>query len=77
MGRELLTVDELARRWRLKPSWVYQHIGELPHFKLGNLVRFDPDELEEHLCKARRGTKTENQQYPVAVRSSPRTGESC
>jgi hypothetical protein len=55
MENELWTVEELARRWRLKPSWLYQHMGELPHIKLGNLVRFDPQELESfHRLASRR-----------------------
>ncbi len=57
MARELWTVEEVAQKWRLKPSWIYQHMGELPHIKLGNLVRFDPDELEEYLLQARKGPR--------------------
>lgn len=52
---ELWTVEDVANRWRLKPSWIYQHIAELPHLKMGNLVRFVPDELEKYLARARRG----------------------
>jgi predicted DNA-binding transcriptional regulator AlpA len=55
MPNELWTIEEVTARWRLKPSWVYQHIRELPHIKLGNLVRFDPNELEQYLLKSKRG----------------------
>ena len=55
---ELWNVEQLAEQWRLKPSWIYQHIHELPHYKIGNHVRFDPRELEEFLEKARRGPKS-------------------
>ena len=53
MSKELWTVQEVAKNYRLKDSWVYQHMGELPHYKLGNLVRFDPDELDDFLRKHR------------------------
>jgi len=52
---ELWTVEDVAEHWRIKTSWIYQHIGDLPHFKLGNHVRFAPEELKEFLLRARRG----------------------
>ncbi len=55
MTDELMTVGELAARWKVKESWVYQHMAEIPHIKLGNLVRFDPEELEQSLLKSKRG----------------------
>ncbi len=55
MVKELIDVATLAKKWELKESWLYQHINELPHHKLGHLVRFDPVELEEYLKKSRRG----------------------
>jgi hypothetical protein len=55
MINELWTVEDLATKWRLKPSWIYQHIAELPHLKLGNLVRFVPEELERYLARSRKG----------------------
>jgi hypothetical protein len=32
----LLTVEELAARLRVQPSWVYTHADELGAFRLGN-----------------------------------------
>jgi len=60
MFGELWTVQEIAKNYRLKESWIYQHMAELPHFKLGNLVRFDPDELQDHLRKLHRGPVAAN-----------------
>ena len=57
MNKEMWDVPTLAKHWKLKESWVYQHINELPHFKIGHLLRFDPDQLEEYLKKAKRGPK--------------------
>jgi hypothetical protein len=44
---DLVTVDELARWLRVKPSWVYERTrsrgqDRIPHFRLGKYVRFDP-----------------------------------
>ncbi|MDA2933966.1 helix-turn-helix domain-containing protein [Acidobacteria bacterium AH-259-D05] len=58
--KELWNVPKLAKKWDLKTSWIYQHIHELPHYKLGSLVRFDPQELEQFLIeKARRGPRSD------------------
>jgi len=57
--KELWDVHQLAKKWGLKASWIYQHIHELPHYKLGNHVRFDPHKLEQFLEeKARSGPRS-------------------
>ena len=37
---EFLTVEEVAGRLRLKPSWVYKHADELGCYRLGKYIRF-------------------------------------
>ena len=51
----LLSIQQLSELWGIKLSWIYQHISELPHRKIGNLVRFVPSELEAYLENNRRG----------------------
>jgi excisionase family DNA binding protein len=46
MKREILTPNEAAELFRVPLSWIYGHVGELPHFKIGRLLRFDRAELE-------------------------------
>ena len=48
---ELITVDELCRLLKLKKSRVYYltHIEQIPHYKIGQNLRFDPREIEEWL----------------------------
>lgn len=41
----LLTVDELAAQLRVPTSWVYDHVREIPHLKLGRHVRFEQDAI--------------------------------
>lgn len=36
----LLTVEEVAGRLRVKPSWVYSHADELGAYRLGKYLRF-------------------------------------
>jgi excisionase family DNA binding protein len=37
---EMLTVEELAARLRVKASWVYRHADELGCYRLGKYIRF-------------------------------------
>lgn len=42
---EVLTPAELAKRWNLPESWVYEHVraraaDPIPHLRLGKYVRF-------------------------------------
>jgi hypothetical protein len=45
----LLTVQELAKRLRLPPSWVYRHAAELGAFRLGKYLRFALPRVMERL----------------------------
>jgi excisionase family DNA binding protein len=47
-GREnvIFSVDELAEYLRVSAKWVYEHTYELPHFKLGGLLRFRKKEID-------------------------------
>ena len=53
--QELLTVEELGRWLKIPKATVYDwtHTGVIPHYKVGRLVRFDPQEIEAWL-EARR-----------------------
>ncbi len=37
---EIFTVETLAAYLMTTPKWVYNHIHELPHFKIDGLLRF-------------------------------------
>jgi excisionase family DNA binding protein len=41
-GLEYMTADELARRLRMTPAWVYNETraGRIPHLKLRRYVRY-------------------------------------
>jgi excisionase family DNA binding protein len=48
MREQLLTADDLAARWQVKPAHVYAlaRRGEIPTVRLGKYVRFRLDAIE-------------------------------
>ncbi len=47
----LVTVNDVAERFGVAPSWVYEKAadGTLPSLKIGVYIRFKPSEIEEFL----------------------------
>ena len=48
-SNELLTVDEVAIRLRVKTSWVYSHADELGALRVGKYLRFSWSRVVKHL----------------------------
>jgi excisionase family DNA binding protein len=42
----VFSVEELAAYLRVSVKWVYDHTNELPHFKLGGLLRFKKNDID-------------------------------
>jgi len=42
----VFSVEELAEYLRVSAKWVYEHTYELPHFKLGGLLRFKKKDID-------------------------------
>lgn len=57
----LLTAQDVAAAWKCSPREIAEkaRAGEIPSYKIGRLVRFDPEELDRHLQKQRRGTASD------------------
>lgn len=53
-GAELLTVDDLASRLRVKRSWVYTHADDLGAYRLGKYLRFSWPRVVETLERSAR-----------------------
>jgi len=47
----IFSVEELAEYLRVSVKWVYDHVCELPHFKLGGLLRFRKQEIDSAIEK--------------------------
>lgn len=46
---QLLTIPELARRLRVKTSWVYSHATDLGALRVGKYLRFEWSRVLERL----------------------------
>ncbi len=47
----IYSVEELAEYLRVSTKWVYAHAFELPHFKLGGLLRFRKKDIDRIIDK--------------------------
>lgn len=48
-GDQVFGVKELAEHLSQKPSWIYAHIGEIPHVKKGGLLMFKKSSIDKWL----------------------------
>jgi excisionase family DNA binding protein len=56
-GTRFFTVGELAELLHVNSSTIYRHVSEIPHIRIGDLIRFD---MESRELKAwlKKGTRT-------------------
>lgn len=49
MEDRLLKIEEVAKRMGVSRTWIYKkcRAGILPHFRIGRMIRFDPEDLEK------------------------------
>jgi len=52
--KELLTVDEIARKLNISVSWIYSNArkkgtNSIPHLKIGKYIRFQEDVVRQWL----------------------------
>jgi excisionase family DNA binding protein len=48
-GDTIFTVETLAEYLDVEKDWVYSHIKEIPHFKVGRFPRFRKAEIDKWL----------------------------
>lgn len=58
--KPLLTVDQVAAWLNMSREWVYKAAekGLLPFHRVGEAIRFDPDEIQSYLNERRNIRKT-------------------
>jgi excisionase family DNA binding protein len=59
MGEALLTVEELSKRLKVSPSWIYKKVRAkvIPHCRIGKLTRFSEMQIDEWIkAHSNRGT---------------------
>jgi excisionase family DNA binding protein len=54
--KELLTINEMAARLKVKPSWLYFRTMQtdsdaIPRIRIGKYIRFNPDAVMEWIQK--------------------------
>ena len=49
--KDLLTLDQICKKLKVKRSFIYDLTSrkQIPHIKVGRLLRFDPDEIDNWL----------------------------
>ena len=73
MEQELITVEEVANRLQVQPSWVYSHSTDLGAFRLGKYLRFSWSRVLEHLDGASLGSQP-NDRFQVIEKKEPAKG---
>jgi len=63
---ELLTVQQVANRLQLKPSWVYAHTDDLGAIHVGKYLRFRWDRVLERLEQSQKLGAQANDPSPSA-----------
>lgn len=71
----LMTVEELAKYLKIKPDTIYKKVrkGELPAIKLGKLVRFPKELIDEWIIE--QATKTMKEVRAAKQRVEARVGQ--
>lgn len=65
----LWTADDVAAYLKVSRSWVYHRAeaGELPHLRIGGLLRFEPDAVRAYARGARPGISGAKGLLPVSI----------
>jgi excisionase family DNA binding protein len=57
-----LTIDDLSVYLGIKPKTLYARVGEIPHYKVGRLIRFKREDVDAWMERHKVATKTETSQ---------------
>jgi excisionase family DNA binding protein len=60
LGKEFFTIEQLSEYLNLKRSTLYLQVetGQIPHYRIGRLLRFKKAEIDEWLASHRIAPKT-------------------
>lgn len=74
-NEKLLAIGDLSAYLRIKPKTLYSKVesGEIPHYKIGHLIRFRKSEVEVWLERSRKTSRG----VPVRVRRNFKAGRSA
>jgi excisionase family DNA binding protein len=68
---DLGTVPELAKRLKFPESGIYERVanGEIPHIRIGRLIRFDWQEIAAWIAQQRQGPPAAEAEPPKRPRA--------
>ena len=52
---ELIDVPALAKVLKTREAWVYQHLDDVPHVRIGRHIRFEPEAIRRYIAEQTRG----------------------
>ena len=57
MNQNLISIKEMASKLDVPVSWLYSRTrtGEIPFYKIGKYVKFDPDEVMNFIKERNKG----------------------
>jgi excisionase family DNA binding protein len=67
---EYLTIDDLSAYLGIKPKTIYARVKEIPHYKVGRLIRFKREDVDAWMEK-HRVVKEEKVQKPSTPAAEP------
>lgn len=74
-NENLLSIVELSKYLSIKPKTLYSKVesGQIPHYKIGHLIRFRKSEVEAWLVRSRKISRG----VPVRARKTVKTARSA
>jgi excisionase family DNA binding protein len=75
MEKRFLSVKELGEYLHIKPATLYgkTEAGEVPHYKVGRLIRFKQDDIDEWMEKHRREPLDANKRARRILKATDRS----
>jgi excisionase family DNA binding protein len=59
MEKEYLTIQDVAKYLSIKESTIYTKVSEIPHYRIGRLLRFRKQDVEAWIESKREPAKTQ------------------
>lgn len=71
-NEKLLAIVDLLAYLRIKPKTLYSKVesGEIPHYKIGHLIRFRKSEVEAWLARNRKTSRAVTVRFGRTVKTS-------
>jgi len=72
MENQFLTIKELSAYLHIKPATLYAKVGDIPHYKVGRLVLFKREDVDQWMEGCRRDPVDVERMAKAILRSTDR-----